>query len=158
METEPKVTSVSEGVAPLLHFDSALQFVRRKFNDFSPAPIQVRTRTTSGEGKQLRRKLTRERAHYAATATCYLCRGCKRPASPLGTELCDWTKRELEAGLNVSTMPAIGHTPTSVIYCLEPLYDMLKLVNSCLAHQNCDEICRRDPERDLQDIIREVYK
>lgn len=110
----------------------------------------------AGRKKQLRRKLTREQAHYAATATCYLCRGCERPASPPGTELCDWTSRKLEAGLYISAMLAIGHSPTPVIHCPGPLYDKLKLVNSRFANKNINETCRCDPEQDLQDIIREV--
>lgn len=57
----------------------------------------------------------------------------------------DWISRELEAGLSVSAMLAIGHSPTPVMHCPQLLYDMLKLVNACFTNKNSNEIYRCVP-------------
>lgn len=85
VETDVKVTSIFEKVAPLLGLHTAFHSWRRQFDYFLLAPIQSpHTGNKRGGKKQLRRKLPREHVHYAATATCYHWRGCKRPASPPG--------------------------------------------------------------------------
>lgn len=137
--------------APLWQRASLLTTAIQLFSAGSHSSL--RTANKRGGKKQLRRKLTREQAHYAATATCYLCRGCKRPASPPGTVLCDWTSRELEAGLYISAMLAIGHSPKPVIHCPGPLYDKLKLVNSRFANKN---ILKRAVSNKIYRISREV--